>query len=111
MIIALKEIILFVTAFVSFLYGTRIAWVCGCNCSSKKTPEKRKAKLKELIPSATLIYFFGFAITANYLYELILGRNPQELGSLAILVMSLINAFLASITVAWLAMPKSRRLF
>lgn len=106
MIIALKDIILFVTAFVSFLYGTRIAWACGKNCNSKKTPEERKKKLKELIPGAIFVYFFGFIITSNYIYELILGSNPEEIGSLAIIVMSLINAFLASITVTWLAMPK-----
>ena len=111
MIIALKDIILFVTAFVSVLYGTRIAWACGKSCNSKKTPEERKEKLKELIPGAIFVYFFGFLITSNYLYEVILGSNPEEIGSLAIIAMSLINAFLASITIAWLAMPKSRRIF
>jgi hypothetical protein len=67
--------------------------------------------MRELIPGSILVYFFGFAITSSYLYEVFLGRNPEELGSLAIIFMSLINAFLASIAIAWLAMPKSRRLF
>lgn len=111
MIIALKDIILFVTAFVSFLHGTRIAWTCGRSCNSKKTPEERKEKMWELLPGSTLLYFFGFAITSNYLFEVFLGKNPEEIGSLAILFLSLINACLASIAIAWLAMPKSRRLF
>jgi hypothetical protein len=111
MIIALKDIILFVTAFVSFLHGTRIAWACGKECNSRKTPEERIGKMKELIPVSFFLYFFGFAITSNYIYEVFLEIPPEELGSLAIIFMSLINAFLASNGVAWLAMPKRRRIF
>jgi hypothetical protein len=111
MIIALTDIILIVTAFVSFLYGTRIAWSCGKNCNSRKTPEERTEKIKAFMPGATLVYFFGFAITANYFFELVLGSKPDELGSMAILLMSLINAFLAANAIAWFAMPKSRSLF
>ena len=67
--------------------------------------------MEELIPISTLVYLFGFAITSNYLYKLTLGVNPEEIGTMAILAMSLINAFLTSVAVAWLAMPKSWRLF
>jgi hypothetical protein len=111
MIIALTDIILFVTAFVSFLYGTRIAVSCGSSCNSRKTPEERIAKIKEFMPGATFLYFFGFAITSNYFYAVIFGGQPEELGSLAIISMSLVNGFLAASAVAWLAMPKRRRLF
>ena len=111
MVIALTDMILFVTAFVSFLYGTRIAWHCGKNCNSRKTPEERKEKIKEYFPPSTLFFFFGFAITSDYLYKLILGSQPENLGGFAILSMSLINAFLASSAIAWLAMPKRRSLF
>lgn len=111
MIVELKDLILFVTAFVSFLHGTRMAWSCGRSCNSKKTPKERFAKMEELIPISTLVYLFGFAITSNYLYKLVLGVNPEEVGTMAIIAMSLINAFLTSIAIAWLAMPKSRRLF
>jgi len=111
MVIALTDIILFVTAFVSFLYGTRIAWYCGRSCNSRHTPLERTGKIKEAIPGATLIYFFGFVITAKYLFVVTMGRDPRELGVLAIIGMSLINAFLASSSIAWLAMPKRRSLF
>jgi hypothetical protein len=111
MVIALTDIILIVTAFVSFLYGTRIAWSCGKGCNSRMTPEERTEKIKSFMPGSTLVYFFGFAISANYFYEMILGSKPEQLGSLAILAMSLVNAFLASSAVAWLAMPKRRSLF
>jgi len=111
MVIALTDIILIVTAFVSFLYGTRIAWHCGKSCNSRKTPEERIEQMNSYMPGATLVYFFGFCITANYLYGLILGGEPEKLGSMAILLMSLINAFLASSAVGWLAMPKRRSLF
>jgi hypothetical protein len=67
--------------------------------------------MRSLLPGATLVYLFGFAITSNYLYEKLLGNQPEELGSLAILLMSLINAALTSLAVAWLAMPKRRSLF
>jgi hypothetical protein len=110
-IIALKDIILVVTAVVSFLHGTRIAWACGRSCNSRKTPEERTARMKELIPGAPFLYFFGFAITSNYLYEVFLGIKPEELGSMAIILMSLINALLAAFGISWLAMPKRRRIF
>jgi hypothetical protein len=111
MILALTDIILFVTAFVSFVYGTRIAWSCGANCNSRHTPEERMEKMKEHIPAATFVYFFGFAITSKYLYEVLLGSKLGELGFLAIALMALINAFLASAAVAWMAMPKRWKLF
>jgi hypothetical protein len=67
--------------------------------------------MKELIPGSTFLYFFGFAISSSYLYEVFLGIKPEELGSMAIIFMSLINALLASLGVSWLAMPKRRRIF
>ena len=111
MIVALTDIMLLVTAFVSFVYGTRIAWACGRGCNSRKSPEERTGKIKEFMPGSTLVFFFGFAITSNYFYKVILGSKPEELGSLAIISMSLINAFLLSNAVAWLAMPKRWKIF
>jgi len=111
MITALTDIILFVTAFVSFLYGTRIALSCGANCNSRKTPEERAELMKERIPAATFVFFFGFAITSKYLYEILLDSKLEHLGFLAIILMSLINAFLAATAIAWAAMPKRWKLF
>jgi len=67
--------------------------------------------MKVFIPAATLVYFFGFAITTNYFYELAFGSKAEKLGIFAIICMSLINSFLASSAIAWLAMPKRRGLF
>ena len=111
MAIAFTDVLLFVVAFASFLYGTLIAWHCGKSCNSRRSAKERTEKIKSFMPGATLVYFFGFAITSNYFYELLLGNKPEQLGSIAILLMSLINAFLASSAVAWLAMPKRRGLF
>jgi hypothetical protein len=111
MVIALTDIILFVTAFVSFVYGTRIAWACGQNCNSRKTSEERMQKMKEYIPISTLIYFFGFIITSKYLYKFLLRTDPTDVGTLSIIFMSLINALMLSSAVGWFAMPKRRSLF
>lgn len=111
MVIALTDLILFVTAFVSFLYGTRIAWHCGKNCNSRKSPEERMEKMKEYLPISTLIYFFGFTITSKYSYELLFRSDPTDSGTLGIIFLSLINALVASCAVGWFAMPKRRSLF
>jgi len=58
-----------------------------------------------------LIYFFGFVITSKYFFKLILRSEPQEFEVLSVIAVSLINALLASGAMAWLAMPKRRRLF
>jgi hypothetical protein len=111
MAIALTDIILFVTAFVSFVYGTRIAWACGKNCNSRKNSDERIEKMKEYLPISTLIYFFGLIITSKYLYKFLLRNEPTDAGTVSIIFMSLINALLLSSAVGWLAIPKRRRLF
>jgi len=111
MAIALTDIILFVTAFVSFVYGTRIAWACGKNCNSRKNSDERIEKMKEYLTISTLIYFFGLIITSKYLYKFLLRNEPTDAGTISIIFMSLINALLLSSAVGWLAIPKRRRLF
>lgn len=111
MVIAFSDIILFVTSFVCFTYGTVIARSCGRSCNSRNTPVERIEKMLEFIPLSTLIYFFGFVITSKYLLMVILRSDSKEFGVLSIIGMSLINAILASSAMAWLAMPKRRKLF
>jgi len=111
MVIALSDIILFVTSFVCFLYGTVIARSCGRSCNSRNTPMERIEKILEFIPLSTLIYFFGFVITSKYLLILIQRGESKEFGIISIICISLINAVLASSAMAWLAMPKRRKLF
>lgn len=111
MVVALSDIVLFVTSFVCFLYGTIIARSCGKSCNSRHTPGERIEKIIEFIPLSILIYFFGFVITSKYFFMLILRSEPKEFEVLSVIAVSLINALLASGAMAWLAMPKRRRLF
>ena len=47
----------FVTATVSFLYGTRILWVCGKKCNFVVAPAEKKQSLKATIPGGFVVYF------------------------------------------------------
>jgi amino acid transporter len=96
---ALSGIACFVTGSVSFLYGTRIAWVCGKKCNFKENPENKRQALFESIPTAALVYSFGFMI----IFSLCIS------GFLTILVSSLTSAILLSNLVVSMAMPELRR--
>ena len=89
----------FVTATVSFLYGTRIAWVCGKKCHFKEIPENKKLLLSESLPSASAVYFFGFVIVFSLFFD----------GFLTVFVSSLTSAILLSHLVVTMAMPELRR--
>jgi hypothetical protein len=96
---ALKDIMCFVTAFVCFLYGTRIAWVCGKKCQFSQKPEIRYQSLFSNIPAAAMIYFFGFLIAFSYCFDAFLAK----------LVFSVTSAVLLSNLVVSMAMPELRR--
>ena len=59
---ALSGLACFVTATVSFLYGTRICWVCGKRCHFKEEPEHKRQTLHGSLPAAIAVYLFGFLI-------------------------------------------------
>jgi hypothetical protein len=96
---ALSGIFCFVTASVSFLYGTRIAWVCGKKCDFKADPESRMHLIVESLPSAALVYFFGFLLIFGYVIN----------GFLTILICSLMSAVLLAGFVVSMAMPQLKR--
>ncbi|MGK2907656.1 MAG: hypothetical protein ACSLFH_15135 [Desulfuromonadales bacterium] len=96
---ALIGIFGFVTATVSFLYGTRIAWVCGKKCHFKEDPENKKLLLSESLPSASAVYFFGFVIVFSLFFD----------GFLTVFVSSLTSAILLSHMIVTMAMPEMRR--
>jgi hypothetical protein len=96
---ALKGIASFVTVVVSFLYATRIAWVCGRKCNFKVRPEDRMHALYESIPAAVLIYLFGFLVIFSLCID----------GVLSIVVSSLTSSILLAGFVVSLAMPELRR--
>ena len=87
------------TISVSFLYGTKIAWVCGRKCSFKEEPENKKQALYERIPASTAIYFFGFLIVFSLCMN----------GLVMIVVSSLVCAVLLSSLVVSMAMPELKR--
>jgi len=89
----------FVTIVVSFLYGTRICWVCGRSCHFGITPEERKQRLKTKIPAGFAVYAFGFTVLFNSLAE----------GALLISIMSLTSALVLSHFVVSMAMPALKR--
>lgn len=89
----------FVTATVSFLYGTRICWACGKQCSFEEEPSEKKRILKESLPGGFLVYSFGFFVFFS--------NTSVEL--LAAVVLSLTSALLLSHFVVSMAMPALKR--
>jgi len=89
----------FVTATVSFLYGTRICWVCGKECNFNVPPAEKKRILKSNIPGGFTVYLIGFFIVFSTVLN----------GALTIFITSLISAFLLSHFVISMAMPALKR--
>jgi len=89
----------FVTIAVSFLYGTRICWVCGKKCNFEVDPAQKKQLLKENMPGGFAVYLFGFLVVFSNVMD----------GPLAIAVTSFTSAFLISHFVVSMAMPALRR--
>lgn len=96
---ALSGIFCFVTASVSFLYGTRVAWVCGKKCHFKEDPHNKKELLMECLPAASAIYFFGFVIVFSMFLD----------GFLTIFIVSLTSAIILAQLVVTMAMPELKR--
>ncbi len=89
----------FVTATVSFLYGTRICWVCGKRCSFDVDPTEKRQILKANIPSGFAVYLFGFLVVFSSVLN----------GGLTVVITSLISALLLSHFVVSMAMPALKR--
>lgn len=96
---AMKDVVCFVTVFVCFLYGSRIAWGSGKKCQFNLKPEARFEFLVRSIPSASAIYFFGFLIVFSYVFS----------GFATKAVFSITSAVLLAITVVSMAMPELKR--
>ena len=94
-----SEMFCFVTATVSFLYGTRILWACGKKCNFVVAPAEKKQSLKATIPGGFIVYCFGFLIVFNEVLS----------GTLTIVMTSLISALLLSHFVVSMAMPELKR--
>ncbi|MEJ2470205.1 MAG: hypothetical protein P8Y96_03710 [Desulfuromonadales bacterium] len=99
MIELLCGIISFVTATVSFLYGTRVAWGCGRRCHLKESPERRRQFLAVGIPAATALYLAGFLIVFVSFYD----------GFFTVLIPAATNAILLSLLLISMAMPEQRQ--
>ena len=89
----------FITVAVSFLYGTRICWVCGKNCNFEVDPDKKKQLLKKNMPGGFAVYLFGFFVAFSTVLD----------GKIAIAVTSFTSALLLSHFVVSMAMPALRR--
>ena len=89
----------FVTVTVSFLYGTRICWICGKECNFKVAPAEKKRILRANMPSGFAVYLFGFLV----IFTMVLN------GTITIVITSLISAFLLSHFVISMAMPALKR--
>ncbi|MDH3544694.1 MAG: hypothetical protein OEM65_06175 [Desulfuromonadales bacterium] len=94
-----SEMFCFVTATVSFLYGTRILWVCGKRCNFVVAPAEKKQSLKATIPGGVVVYSFGFLIIFTEVLS----------GTLTIVMTSLVSALLLSHFVVSMAMPELKR--
>ncbi len=89
----------FATATVSFLYGTRICWVCGKECHFGVKPSEKKQIITASMPSGFAVYSFGFFVVFSVTLN----------GALTIATTSLISALLLSHFVVSMAMPALRR--
>lgn len=89
----------FVTATISFLYGTRVCWFCGKECGFDVAPDEKKRTLKAKIPAGFAIYTCGFFIVFNFLLN----------GAMTIAIVSLTSALVLSHFVVSMAMPALHR--
>jgi hypothetical protein len=89
----------FVTATVSFLYGTRICWICGKECNFEVAPAEKKQILRATIPGGFAVYLFGFFVVFSAALN----------GTLTIVITSLTSALLLSHFVVSMAMPALKR--
>ena len=89
----------FVTVTVSFLYGTRICWICGKDCNFGVDPLEKIRILKQRIPAGFAIYAFGLFVLFSFILD----------GVLAITVSSLTSALILSHFVVSMAMPAFKR--
>ena len=89
----------FVTAAVSLIYGTRIAWMTGKKCNFKEVPENRVQAICASLPAASVVYFCGFLILFSCLTD----------GILTIIIMALTSAILLAVFVLSMAMPELKR--
>ena len=99
MVDALIDIASFVTAAVCFIYGTRIAWVCGRKCQFSESLEIKVSMLVRSIPAATVIFFFGFVIV----------YKAFSLGAVTWLVASITSAIVLAAVLVSMAMPDLKR--
>ena len=88
-----------VTAAVSLIYGTRIAWMAGKKCDFKQLPENRMQAVCRSLPAASLVYLFGFLIFFSCLTD----------GVLTVMVLALTSAVLLAVFVVSMAMPVLKR--
>ena len=89
----------FVTATVSFLYGTRVCWVCGKDCNFQVDPLEKIRILKQRIPVGFAIYAFGLFVLFSFILD----------GVLTITVTSLTSALILSHFVVSMSMPDFKR--
>jgi len=89
----------FVTATVSFLYGTSICWVCGKRRSFDVDPAEKRQILKINIPGGFAVYSFGFIVVFSAVLN----------GVLTVVITSLITALLISHFEVSMAMPALKR--
>ena len=89
----------FITVTISFIYGTRVCWVCGKDCHFEKGPAERKEILKSRLPAGFTIYSFGFIVVFNCLFD----------GVVVITTAALISALVVSHFVVSMAMPPLKR--
>jgi hypothetical protein len=100
MIDALLDIVGFVTGAVSFIYGTRVAWLCGRKCLFSESLENKIGMLVRNIPAATAIYLLGFLVLYGPLLE----------NYLTWLVAAITSSIVLATVIVSMAMPELRRL-
>jgi hypothetical protein len=99
MIHVLSNMLCFITVTTSFIYGTRICWVCGKDCNFTIAPVERKQIIKSRMPAGFAIYSFGFLVLFSCLID----------GAFIISMTSAISALILSHFIVSMAMPALKR--
>lgn len=89
----------FITTAISFLYGTRVCWVCGKDCNFGVEPHEKTRILRQRMPAGFAIYAFGFFVLFSFILD----------GAVAVTVSSLTSALILTHFVVSMAMPVLKR--
>lgn len=95
----MSNLLCLVTVTISFLYGTRVCWGCGHDCSFAIDPADKKQIIKSQLPAGFALYLFGFFVLFSNLFD----------GAVTVSVLSFTTALVVAHFVVSMSMPALKR--